>query len=239
MHSSRHHPHTEEIKKKEKRKADAWLLSMTDMIALMLTFFVLLFSMSSLINDQFLTIRDPSKTDDDLKIAESRQLTFNADKKEIRYVLPTKYIFNILEQHIAKSPLLRDVHLGRGDKWLVLSLPNTLLFRPAQDRLFPEAHLVLMELVSSLSSLGNKIVLVGHAGPEQISTVRFPSNWHLTLARATAVRQSLIELGLSGPIDIYSRSFGDFFKISNDFSPPQRRQLGRRVDIVIYEKKPD
>ncbi len=76
------------------------------------------------------------------------------------------------------------------------------------------------------------IRIEGHTDNVPINTVRFPSNWELSTARATSIVSYLIgKFGFS-PEKLSGSGFAEFCPIaSND--TPEGRARNRRVDIVV------
>jgi chemotaxis protein MotB len=125
-----------------------------------------------------------------------------------------------------------DLHIeARG---LVISLPQTVLFPPGEDRVGPDALPIVKEIASVLADVPNKIMLIGHADSIPIHNRRFRNNWELSAARGLR----LLEL-LSGSFGIpESRltvaSEGSYEpKSPND--TPDGRANNRRVEIVIVD----
>jgi chemotaxis protein MotB len=125
-----------------------------------------------------------------------------------------------------------DLHIEpRG---LVISLPQTVLFPPGEDKVGPEALPIVQEIASVLVDVPNKITLIGHADSVPIHNRRFRNNWELSAARGLR----LLEL-LSGSFGIPEArltvaSEGSYEpKSPND--TPDGRANNRRVEIVIVD----
>jgi chemotaxis protein MotB len=85
----------------------------------------------------------------------------------------------------------------------------------------------------------NFIRIEGHTDNVPINTPRFPSNWELSVARATSVVQYLISRHNFPPERLSATGYGEYRpKASN--ATAEGRQKNRRVDFVIlsslYEK---
>jgi chemotaxis protein MotB len=86
-----------------------------------------------------------------------------------------------------------------------------------------------------LKTLPNDIRIEGHTDNIPISTEEYPSNWHLSIARATNTAYYLMNnLGLNQErVSVVGNS--EFKPIAENDSP-ETRALNRRVDIVILNK---
>jgi chemotaxis protein MotB len=114
---------------------------------------------------------------------------------------------------------------------LVISLDGT-FFDSGSDQLRPEGREMLDALAEDLMSMKNLIRIEGHTDNVPIKTVRFPSNWELSTARATSIVACLIEQFSFSPEKLSGSGFAEFCPIaSND--TPEGRARNRRVDIVV------
>ncbi|MCA9247373.1 MAG: OmpA family protein [Planctomycetales bacterium] len=87
----------------------------------------------------------------------------------------------------------------------IAKLETDILFDSGLAEIKPAAQQLLEELSAMLSqdeTADLKVMVVGHTDDERIAGPRardkFPSNWHLSTARAQAVAQRLIDLGVDG-----------------------------------------
>jgi chemotaxis protein MotB len=115
---------------------------------------------------------------------------------------------------------------------LVISLGEIGLFDSGSDQIKPEGKILLDTLATSLVSLGNYIRIEGHTDDVPIHNLRFPSNWELATARATAVIAHLIsDFGIK-PELISAAGYAEYRPCaSNDTEEGKARN--RRVDVVV------
>jgi type VI secretion system protein ImpK len=93
---------------------------------------------------------------------------------------------------------------------------------------------ILDKIAKALESIPGDIKVYGHTDNVAIRTANFPSNWHLSLARASAVSKYLSQVALlTGRVLPEGR--GDTEPVaSND--TPEGRALNRRVTIeLLYD----
>ncbi|MES2820471.1 MAG: DotU family type VI secretion system protein [Pseudomonadota bacterium] len=82
-----------------------------------------------------------------------------------------------------------------------------------------------------------KILVAGHTDNVPIRTVRYPSNWHLSVDRATSVTRVLEQyMGTAGRVNAEGR--GDAEPAASNASP-ERRALNRRVEITVFASPAD
>ncbi len=109
--------------------------------------------------------------------------------------------------------------------------PAELLFDTGKADLKPELLPILEEIAKVLKDLPNPIAIEGHTDPRPINTVKFPSNWELSAARAAAVLRFFEEKGVPR-WRMRIAGYADTRPIaSNDTTEGMARN--RRVQIVI------
>jgi len=105
------------------------------------------------------------------------------------------------------------------------------LFASGSASLMPAFDPVLDKIARALEAIPGRITVAGHTDSLAIRTPRFPSNWHLSLARAGAVAQHLDDVGsLSGRLLPEGRA--DAQPVA-DNDTPRGRARNRRVVIEI------
>lgn len=90
---------------------------------------------------------------------------------------------------------------------------------------------VLQKLARALEATKGRILITGHTDDQPIFTSRYPSNWHLSLARATAVANTLAT-GTSLQGRLWPEGRGESEPRSPNDSE-EARALNRRVEIDL------
>lgn len=220
--------------------SQAWMITFADLTALMLTFFILLFSMSTIDSTTWETIVDsfrqhlnPSKSGQDQSTGERNQVT--------RIIIPQStdldYLNTLIIGKIRDHPLLSRAILTRLDDGLVISLPSDALFEIGSAILTEGAVEAAGLLVEVLDLVGNRVDIHGHSDPTPIDGGEFFSNWELSVGRALSLGTMLLEAGLTKDVAAFGFADSRYGDISTEFTEEQRLRLGRRVDVVIREGK--
>lgn len=90
---------------------------------------------------------------------------------------------------------------------------------------------LLDRIGDALNSQPGRVLITGHTDNVPIRTIRFPSNWHLSQARADAVG-AIVEAHLKDPSRVTTEGMADTQPIaSND--TPAGREANRRIDILL------
>jgi type VI secretion system protein ImpK len=132
-----------------------------------------------------------------------------------------------LAPEIAANKLTADQNTTR----IFIRVGDLALFHPGQASVLPSFLPIIPRIADTLNKEPGEIKVVGHTDNTPIKNVRFPSNWHLSVARAEAVGKLLKE-HLAQPNRVQTDGKGAEMPIaSND--TPQGRTRNRRVEISI------
>ena len=150
--------------------------------------------------------------------------------------IPTKEIQ--LEKVVAfLEPEIREglVNVfGKGNT-LVIRIAGSGMFGSGSDTLIDAFQVPIARVAEALNDEPGKIIIVGHSDNVPIRSSRFPSNMHLSLARAKSVMTSM-----AGAIDDDSRlsaeGRADAEPIA-DNSTREGRATNRRIEVVLIQEQ--
>jgi chemotaxis protein MotB len=124
------------------------------------------------------------------------------------------------------------VRVRMEPRGMVISLGENGIFPSGSDVIKPEGKAMLDTIATSLVALGNQMRVEGHTDNVPISNSRFPSNWELSTARATAVISRLItNFGLPQEL-LAAAGYSEYHPASSN-DTEEGRARNRRVDIVV------
>ena len=127
---------------------------------------------------------------------------------------------------------LQGVELEIQERGLIIRFAEQVFFDLGQAILKPEALEILDSLADRLRDLPNPLRVEGHTDDWPIRTSSFPSNWELSVHRATNVVRHLIEENGFDPEKLSVAGYSEYRPIrTNDTA--ENRAMNRRVDIVI------
>lgn len=213
----------------------AWLVTFTDLTALLLAFFVMLFSMSNIKADKWsdmVSALSQSLTPSSTEEVTSATAPFNIGTVFRKRSVNLDYLTAILEEALADHPLLRGARLLRLEDRLIIALPSDLLFPEGRATLSDRAEEALFNLGGVLGNIGNQIAVNGHSDPSPPRDKEYSTNWELSLARAISVANSFKRSGYTEDIIAYGYSDSRYSQLP-DLPEEERRELGRRVDIMV------
>ena len=218
------------------QRRNIWLVTFADVIALLLAFFVMLFSMGNIKTETWnVIISQISSSETPNKQEKPRpQATKNVATVKLNDALSLHYLANVLEEHLSGDPLLNEAAVHRLDGLVVVSLPSDAMFNVGSVVLTDGARDALFRMGGIVATIGNRIDVRGHTDPTRASDVRFDSKWLVSLARAAAVANELRRTGYARQIPIYGLADTRFGHLDKQISESARQVLSRRVDVVVH-----
>jgi chemotaxis protein MotB len=222
--------------KKEDTKG-AWMVTFTDLVSLLLTFFVMLFSMSTVqidkweaVTDSLSTTLNPTKTE----AVATTTAEYNISTVFRQRAINLEYLQAVLDEKVAGDPILGRTLIQLLDDRLLISLPGDLLFGSGSKTLSPRAIETMLKIGDVLRHVSNQVVITGHTDPEPAAGQDYASNWELSLFRAIAVGNALRKSGFTQ--DFLAYGYGDSGYDQLPAIPEeQKTALARRVDIMVLQ----
>ena len=115
----------------------------------------------------------------------------------------------------------------------VVTIRGDGLFEPASATLSETYQPLIERIGSALARLPGSVLITGHTDDQPIRSLRFPSNWHLSQARADTVRE-LLATQLAGS-RLRAEGRAESQPLARDTSA-EGRARNRRVEITLYAK---
>jgi chemotaxis protein MotB len=143
-----------------------------------------------------------------------------------------------IEQRAKDLGVAGKLKLRLEERGLVVTVvTDEVLFDSASAAIRPEGDAVLRVVGSALHTVDNPIRVEGHTDSNPIHNDRYPSNWELSVDRASAVVRFFEGLGLDRT-RLRPEGYADVFPLEpND--TPEGRARNRRVEIVVESKLVD
>ena len=210
---------------------EAWMTTFADLISLMLTFFILIVSMS--------TLDKTGLQDISTYFRKAVSVLHGGTRTEIEIIPPfvlqrivsPQELMLAMRQNchavLRKSALKHKVKAVIVREELYLRIPNEVLFPRGGTRIPSKYRQALFSLGRMLAEMPGRIRVQGHAGWDE---GRDP--WRLSIARAAAVLHVLEQAGVP-PERLALAGYGPAKPISTERTPWGRAR-NRRVEIVIY-----
>jgi len=231
---------------KKEVKTDGWLATYADTVTLLLTFFVLLYSFSTVDAAKFRQISTSFQSMFTGKAASS-MLEFNVASGEVPVVGkpeqttetkdPNKEIYEDITEFIQENNLQNEVKVYENYKGINIELKEAIIFDTGKAYLREDSLGVLNKVNEIIGKVSSKIIIEGHTDNVPIKTAQFPSNWHLSSARAMSVLDYfLVTKGQKNPERFSAQAYGEYSPIAPNDSA-EHRAMNRRVNIIIVSGK--
>jgi chemotaxis protein MotB len=235
------------LSQEAKLDPNAWMLTFADLTTLLLTFFVLLLTMSSMDSKKLRNIMTHFR-------GSTGVLDFSGPGKVyslgnfINKYNDTDSLLVVDQNHfLAKLKLVANIKkklnnintqvtLSDDERGIALTFHGNILFNPGETTLRKDAYSVLDIIADAISKCPNDILIMGHTDNTPIKSKLYPSNWELSAYRGLSVLNYFLkEKGLS-PERFSVGGYG-FSRPLYPNTTPKNRALNRRVEIIFKHLK--
>jgi chemotaxis protein MotB len=145
-----------------------------------------------------------------------------------------------LEDEMRAALESRDVTISKLQGKLTVNILDRVLFDSGEAELKPDGEAVLRKVAAIFAQHPNlKVHVIGHTDNVPIRAAarnRFPSNWELSTARATAAVRFLTEKAGVDPRRLGAVGYGVFRPVA-DNSTAEGRARNRRIAITILSEQ--
>jgi chemotaxis protein MotB len=201
--------------------SSSWLVTYSDVITLLLAFFVMILSVSDLNQGKIESLKEGLA-----EIISSEQPA-----------TPFTDIKQGLDDYVAQHGLEEQVSVTLDPQGVQVEFANVALYDSGSADLKSGATPLLQELsrvIRDVSHGSHTIEVEGHTDDLPIATAQFPSNWELSAARATGVVKYLLASGIEKQ-RLKASGFADSKPKADieDASLSEQREANRRVVVSI------
>jgi len=228
--------------KDDEENTDRWLISYADFITLLFAFFVVMYSISSVNLGKYRVLSDSVssafKKTGGTEVLPSTRLGVSVQRAPISLGAEAQAGFKAMSDTAVEIEKRMKDWINKGqiavrgnEKWLEVEISTSILFGSGSAELSGQARTILTSLSNAFKSFSNPLYVAGYTDNVPISTLKYPSNWELSSARAASVVRLMAEAGID-PGRMGAIGFGQFRPVSpNDTA--EDRQKNRRVVIRI------
>ncbi len=233
-------------RKKKEAAADegpAWLITFSDLMTLLLTFFVLLVSMAVIDERHKLVVL--GSVSSSFGIGEQNFNPKSIEKKSSK-VEPGAMMEPDMTpiKDMLWEEMQDDLNFQENRFVQILSINAEVLYEPGQTELSERGKALLNRMIPLLQEIRYPLLVAGHTANRRdeegknylvdFDTTKVDSTWPTSLARAQGVYRYLIQEGIKSE-RLSQEAFGQFHPRFADLSP-EGRLLNRRVDIVLDKR---
>lgn len=226
----------------------AWMNTYADMVTLLLTFFILLYSMSSLDStkfnifveaftertgefDSFILYLEGIGAESDLQYADSPELVKIENLNDV---------FERLDVYVRENNLEQNISVSQGDGYVFISFADDMLFEPNSARLNSSILEILHFIGQGIKSIEDEVEMIsvnGHTAAIPGNPDYAVSDRLLSSDRANAVLMYFEEVMHIDSTKLVQIGFGKY-KPLEDNETEEGRRRNRRVEILISSDNP-
>ena len=229
---------------------NGWMVTFSDLVTLLLTFFVMLLSMSTMnVKKIHQTMESFTAGGGVLEMAalgrvesyerKLQQMT----KMDLADLIKDKLldqVKNMKSRPGAESVfgnLENEISIRVDDQSVALVFGARILFKPGSSQLLPQSYPLIGRAAQIISQVSRPVSIDGHTDSAPLSGKgEFKSNWDLSLHRALAVRSFLVDRLGADPYRMRIAGMADTKPIAPN-NTPEGRAKNRRIELVFSWQK--
>jgi chemotaxis protein MotB len=227
---------------------EAWAIPYGDLVTLLLAFFVVMYSISSVNEGKYRVVSDSLNAafrgsplgPQPVQVGSPAATTVAAPVVQLDNDVRTMALRQMAQQaEEAMGPLIAQglVDVQQGDGYVEIAIRSDILFSSGSAQLADVAQPVIRQLADALKAFPNSIQVKGHTDNVPISGGVYRSNWELSAARAASVVPIMIEGGID-PRRMSVVAYGEFRPVLPN-TTPDGRNANRRVVLTILSVEPN
>ena len=141
--------------------------------------------------------------------------------------------FEDLTDRLREAGVEEYVEMAQTAEGVHLTMLDSVMFASGTATLLPDAYAVLDVVAGAVSEDAQGVAVEGHTDSIPIATVAYPSNWELSAARAASVVRHFLSRPDALDPDQYQASGYAEFRPRASNTTPEGRARNRRVAILI------
>lgn len=215
-----------------------WMITYSDMITIILCFFIIFFTFSAKEISALYTVKDSLTTkvnklsDENTKLKEEKQSLsqelFNLKNVDTDLDTSNEEFISFLRN----NHLLDDISISEKENELVIRFKDSVLFSSASAEITENGYLILDKIADKLKLIDNDFIVEGFTDNVPINTEQYPSNWELSSTRAINVVKFFINQKSIDEDRISFSGWGERKPIASNATESGRAK-NRRIEIRI------
>jgi chemotaxis protein MotB len=230
---------------------NGWMVTFSDLIMLLLTFFIMLLIMSSMDTRELKNLSTHFKEATGvLEFSGSRAISNLAEfvqkynESESMLVMDQNFFNDVSLRTIKGDESLegktQDPHelieISDDERGMVFSIQGTLLFDPGEAHIKKEFYPFLDKIARAIEECSNEILIMGSTDNIPIQSKRYKSNWELSIYRGLSVLEYFLGKKKISPSRFSVGGYGPSRPLALGHTP-ENRALSRKVEIIFKHLK--
>ena len=223
----------------EEPTAPFWMTTYSDMVTLLLTFFVLIVAMSEVEVKKFEEALSYFNGHRSVLSYESMVPPNKPDEAIEEFYQEREAQLDALAQYLKNADLQDNVKVSITERGILVSIVDSIVFQSGRSELLESSKVVLRTVSNMLTPMSRQVIVEGHTDDRPIRTSQFPSNWELSGSRASSVvRFFLRQQAAIEPRNYKTVGYGEFRPVASNATSSGRAR-NRRVEILFSHERID
>lgn len=217
----------------EQPTAPFWMTTFSDMMTLLMVFFVLIVSMSEIKVKRFEEALTYFQGGRGVLMQQSVMSNTPQTQETLHINRLRAERFEQLNEYLRENGLQDKVQVNLRPDGVHTVITDEVMFNTGEARIIEPARTILSLLAGAISDGVEAVAVEGHTDSRPIRTLRYPTNWELSAARAAAVVRFLQQQeDVLDPERYVALGYGEHRPVATNASP-EGRASNRRVEILF------
>lgn len=229
-----------------------WMVTFADMMTLLLVFFVLILSFSTMEVERFRAVSMALQNSFGFQMMNPlKMIPVDNPPRSENIIAPIKPEPPTTENTGAENQLdslgnrlqtnfVDEIERGliiieQDEDHIIIRFPDDAAFGSGSDWLEPQMVPIIQRVGELISEFEMYVIVGGHTDNVPMKSTRYRSNWELSSARATSVAHELTWMSDLNEEYLYVVGNGDARPLASN-ATPEGRISNRRVEILLMER---
>lgn len=223
------------------------MTTFSDLMTLLLTFFILLYSFSTLDAIKFKNVASALQN---VLLGEAKPTIFPNEvppgEEPVMDPVPMPVteeqsevqddalleLYQIVQSYVELEELEAEISVKTNLRGVIIDINERVLFDSGKAELKEESLEILDKVAVLINQFENELIIEGHTDNNPIHTAQFDSNWELSVIRAVNVLRYFTEMKAVSSERISAAGYGEYRPIQSN-NTALGRAYNRRVNILI------
>ncbi|MDR3729995.1 MAG: flagellar motor protein MotB [Oscillospiraceae bacterium] len=212
-----------------------WMDTYGDMVTLLLCFFVMLYSMSSMDKSKWIALVQALNPSADISGTTTEVPPEGSEVTQEKVDADIEALYQAMQQYIQEENLTSQISITKGSGYVFVSFDDTVFFDGDSWELLDAGKAILDQVASSISEVSDsidEIRVLGHTAQASDQPNRPEVDRFLASNRASVVTVYLQEKNIVDPSRLVSVGYGQWRPVA-DNSTSEGRAKNRRVELLV------
>jgi chemotaxis protein MotB len=232
-----------EVSEENEIDPNAWMVTFADLVMLLLTFFVLLLTMSSMDAKKLKNLMTHFNASTGVLELSGAGKVYNLGGFINKYNDTESLLVIDQKQFLTKIKLVsniknmlkdigNDITLSDDERGVAITFHGNILFDPGKTTLRKEAYPVLDIIADAIEECPNDILIMGQTDNTPVKSEIYGSNWELSAYRGISVLDYFLKKKGLSPSRFSVGGYGSSRPLFPN-TTQKNRSLNRRVEIIF------